>query len=210
MTPEDVARLIARGENEQVEFKSSIPAPPDLAREIASLANTKGGTLVLGVSEPGEVVGIDEHRARELIASAQRYLSKPLPVAVNHLHVHGHPVVVARVDPSPDLVAASGGYYGRGPQAHEVKWDSATRQSRPRRDTVRPLSAEEIIARVSALDSNTEAVNKLSEAVATQTKTIDQLRQDFDKANAPWKKIVIALVGAAFGALLKYLADLFL
>jgi len=62
--------LIAKGENEKLEFKASlrwniIAKKPDKAIEhsalktIVAFLNTEGGTLLIGVKDDGEVVGID-------------------------------------------------------------------------------------------------------------------------------------------------------
>lgn len=48
------------GESAQMEFKRQLIAPDKLAREIGALANTAGGWLVLGVSDQGEILGLED------------------------------------------------------------------------------------------------------------------------------------------------------
>lgn len=67
------AELIAKGENEQVEFKSSMRwnaksgandhlIEQAIIRSIAGFLNTNGGTLLVGVRDDGTVVGIGRDR----------------------------------------------------------------------------------------------------------------------------------------------------
>ena len=191
MTPQDLLQLVAKGESETLEIKSSVPAPEEIARQIATLANTNGGLLVLGIKEPAQVVGVNPHRAKAMISASQRYLSPSVAVDVESITVNGHPVVVASVKPEANLIAASGGYYRRVGER------------------IRPMKADEIRAHASTDKSDSNALSTLSSAVAAQTQTIDQLRLDFNRVNSFPRKIGIGLIGASAGVLLKYLADIF-
>ena len=66
----DTARLVAAGESDRVEFKSTLrralnPKVPDSAIEaaalktIAAFLNTDGGTLLVGVDDDGQALGLD-------------------------------------------------------------------------------------------------------------------------------------------------------
>jgi predicted HTH transcriptional regulator len=198
MYPVELEQLIRQGETQDVEFESSIPAPQVVARHVAALANTNGGQLLLGVKEPGEIVGVDEQRARAVIEQAHQYLS-PLPVMkVQTLQAHGHAVVTVQVAASEDLHAAMGGYYGRG--------------TPPTAEATRPLNPTEI--RLHALKGKTEdaALSRLATAIAEQTHTIEKQagtigKQGSEKSNAPWIKIAFALAGALAGAILMYFIE---
>ena len=55
----DLAGLLERGEGQELEFKSKFPKNgSDLAREIAAFATSGAGTLHVGVSNSGELLGI--------------------------------------------------------------------------------------------------------------------------------------------------------
>lgn len=192
MSPEDLLRLVANGENEKLELKASVPTPEEIARHIATFANTDGGLLVLGIKEPAQVVGVNDHRARAMIIAAQRQLSPAVSINVESLALGGHPVVVAHVEASSELISASGGYYVRSGER------------------IRPMSAEEIRAHASAKKNETTAIAELSTAIATQTANIDKLRSDFDRVNSPSRKIFIGLIGAAAGTVVRFLIDQFL
>jgi predicted HTH transcriptional regulator len=45
-SPDGLRRLIEQGESQTVEFKSRIPAPEAIARNLVAFANSNGGILV--------------------------------------------------------------------------------------------------------------------------------------------------------------------
>ena len=60
--------IIARGEGKAVEFKQDVPK--DIMRYVptaTAFANTMGGVIVFGISDTGEVVGIDESQVESRI-----------------------------------------------------------------------------------------------------------------------------------------------
>ncbi|GFP32323.1 ATP-dependent DNA helicase RecG [Candidatus Hakubella thermalkaliphila] len=54
--------ILAEGESEKVEFKTSLSDLNRLVEEVAALANTRGGYLVVGVRDDGSVSGLDVGR----------------------------------------------------------------------------------------------------------------------------------------------------
>ena len=55
-----VEALIAQGESDSVEFKSSLRQEEDtVLRTLAAFLNTEGGTLLIGVADDGAVLGVD-------------------------------------------------------------------------------------------------------------------------------------------------------
>lgn len=67
----DLQKLVAGGETVSVEFKEKAlhvtepgkPKPHLLTREVASMANARGGTVLIGVRDDGQIVGISEEVA---------------------------------------------------------------------------------------------------------------------------------------------------
>ena len=60
MTWEELEERLARGQDERTLFLPQDISPEDLARYAAGLANHKGGTLFLGVSPEGKVLGAQD------------------------------------------------------------------------------------------------------------------------------------------------------
>lgn len=59
MTRQELLDLIAAGESAGIEFQPSLGR--DFGRELCAFANGEGGTILLGVSKSGEVVGVGNH-----------------------------------------------------------------------------------------------------------------------------------------------------
>ncbi|MDM8535873.1 ATP-binding protein [Desulfobacterales bacterium HSG17] len=64
---QDVKRMIKAGESSKLEFKEDSVHNDRLAREIAAFANFKGGTILLGVSDSGEIKGLTREGNEERI-----------------------------------------------------------------------------------------------------------------------------------------------
>ncbi|MGI0480761.1 RNA-binding domain-containing protein [Geminocystis sp. CENA526] len=59
MSIEPILELIKSGENSRVEFKSTEFRNESLAKEIVAFANMKGGTILVGVEDNGEISGVE-------------------------------------------------------------------------------------------------------------------------------------------------------
>ena len=51
---------ILKGENLHTEFKESLPVNETLAKSIVCFANTDGGQLIIGVSDSGDIIGVED------------------------------------------------------------------------------------------------------------------------------------------------------
>ncbi len=54
---ENLIKLIAKGESQTLEFKESFAQKEKILETICAFANTKGGTVLVGVSDKGEIIG---------------------------------------------------------------------------------------------------------------------------------------------------------
>ena len=57
--------VIQRGESETIEFKSGRTDPETVVRELVALTNKRGGVVVYGITDAGEIDGIDNIEAVE-------------------------------------------------------------------------------------------------------------------------------------------------
>lgn len=54
-----INKLLKKGESENVEFKKSLAEIREIIETISAFANTKGGTIVVGVTDKGEIKGVN-------------------------------------------------------------------------------------------------------------------------------------------------------
>jgi len=76
----DLHDLIARGEGEKLEFKQKTTHPHRISRTLVSLANTRGGQVLVGVDDAGRVLGVRdvEEELFVLRDAAAHYIEPPL------------------------------------------------------------------------------------------------------------------------------------
>ncbi len=58
MNEDELRALVARGEGQRTEFRAAEADAADLARALAALANSGGGTLLVGVGDDGSILGL--------------------------------------------------------------------------------------------------------------------------------------------------------
>ena len=58
MTVSDVIEEIKKGESETLELKQSLAKVREIIETVCAFANTKGGTIIVGVSDKGEIKGV--------------------------------------------------------------------------------------------------------------------------------------------------------
>jgi predicted HTH transcriptional regulator len=76
----DLHDLIARGEGEELEFKQKTTHPHRISRTLVSLANTRGGQVLVGVDDAGRVVGVRDAEEEVFVLrdAAAHYVEPPL------------------------------------------------------------------------------------------------------------------------------------
>ena len=81
MTFQELRRLVSHGESETLEFKRKVAHPEKIVKEIVAFANTKGGKLLIGVSDDGTIPGVKfpEDEIYALNNTIEK-LCKPIPV----------------------------------------------------------------------------------------------------------------------------------
>ncbi len=94
-----ILALAAAGEGKTVEFKRGLQHDAKLARTLAAFANTRGGILLVGIGDDGEILGAPHPpRTREhLHAIARERVEPPLEVETELVRVKEKPIVVCSV-----------------------------------------------------------------------------------------------------------------
>lgn len=99
MSAADLRNLIQRGEGTYLEFKKTIPSPEKIAREIAAFANTKGGTILIGVDDYKNITGVSAYFEEEylLMEASQKQCVPPVPLKIELVHSGTNDVMVVHV-----------------------------------------------------------------------------------------------------------------
>jgi len=99
----ELEERIARGEGKDLEFKRGLPRDAKTARTLCAFANTRGGLLLVGVGDRGEILGAPHPRAtvEHLREIARFQLDPPLDVRIGTATIRGHVIVWCSVPISP-------------------------------------------------------------------------------------------------------------
>lgn len=91
LTRSDLKNLIQTGESSFLEFKNRVASPEKIAKEIAAFANTKGGTILIGVDDNGDMVGVEGYYEEEfqLNQAAQDECIPEVPIEIELVHNGG-------------------------------------------------------------------------------------------------------------------------
>jgi predicted HTH transcriptional regulator len=108
MSANELRELIRLPESDTLEFKTRLPDLQSVSRLVSSLANTRGGNLIVGVREGGEVIGVtNPERAQTVLANAARRVSPAVALESEIVDLEGKPVLFATIQRSqspPHLV----------------------------------------------------------------------------------------------------------
>lgn len=195
ITDKNIQAVVQAGESEELEYKAVLPPPDTLARLISAFANTRGGSIILGLEGNKRVPGVSYARARNHYERACNLVSPCPHTALYRVSYRGKQVVVVDVEPSHEGPVAVGGTI-------------LTRVG----DSVRPAESQNVL---SLIKSDTKHRGELAaqEAVARrlaeQSKMLEEIRQHQVMTarlrNRLPDLIVGALLGAILGAILGFL-----
>lgn len=136
-----LASLIAGGETSSVEFKVDIPQQADnLADEIASLATSGGGRILIGVDDSGTIVGITEarpHVSKERVEGIAKNVAPLVQLNCSYVPIEGMTVLCVEILRGTEPI-----YYSKG--RPKLRQGSVSR-------TATPDEAKELILRHDAL-----------------------------------------------------------
>lgn len=94
--------LIEQGEGPTLEFKSTIQSADKIARTLAAFANTRGGILLVGVEDDGQVSGIlsEAEEMGKIETAADQLLDPSVDVQYESRHVGEMHVLLIQVPES--------------------------------------------------------------------------------------------------------------
>ena len=139
MTDEELRILARQGEGQRIEFKAAEADAADIARAIVALANSGGGSLLLGVGDDGEYLGLwyaqppqisrnlrtmpDLASWRQWVVNVSRHNCEPaIPISLENVVVEGRDILVVQVPDGRDKpYRANGRVYVRiDKEVHEA------------------------------------------------------------------------------------------
>lgn len=80
MTPHDLQILVSNGEDTRQQFKRDFNHVDGMAAELVAFANTTGGKLIIGVTDKGDIEGLDAsdvHRLNQMLSNAASQHVRP-------------------------------------------------------------------------------------------------------------------------------------
>lgn len=104
LSKQDLKNLISTGESSFLEFKHKVASPEKLAKEIAAFANSKGGKILIGVADNGEMVGIESYMEEEFwISQAAEDCCIPIPkIRIELVSISGKDILLVNVPESDE------------------------------------------------------------------------------------------------------------
>lgn len=140
MNIEDLKFIIAQGEGYNLEFKESFS--DSIGKEICAFANSKGGKVLIGVTDDGEIKGVESsNQLKSRIYDMTRNFDPPLRITVEEVE----PVLIIHVDENVNKpYSVNGRFYIRyGANSQQLK-----------RDEIRDFFREENLIRFDDIVNN--------------------------------------------------------
>jgi len=99
MTVSELREIVSRGEDSKTQLKRQFNSIDALAAEIAAMLNSDGGQIIIGISDSGEIVGIEDIRKlNQWISNAcSQKIDPPASVITENLRINDKLAVVISV-----------------------------------------------------------------------------------------------------------------
>ncbi|MAY15574.1 MAG: ATP-dependent DNA helicase RecG [Oceanospirillaceae bacterium] len=100
METEELLAIIANGEDSRHQFKQNITRAESLVPELAAFSNSKGGLLLIGVTDEGGIQGLtieDMGRINQLVSNAAKDVKPPISVTTENIALPSGMVMVVDV-----------------------------------------------------------------------------------------------------------------
>lgn len=94
-----IESLIEQGEGTTIEFKSTVDSALKIAKTLTAFANTKGGILLVGVSDSGKISGIHSElqQMQKIEEAALHFCEPPVGISYEVLYAAGRQVLLIRI-----------------------------------------------------------------------------------------------------------------
>ena len=103
ITEEIVRGMILRGEHETIEFKQKIGKSEEFVETVVAFANTKGGYILMGVDDNGNIVGFQWEEKSRIENIIRDRCEPPIKdISFKKVKVEGKPILVIKVPEGKD------------------------------------------------------------------------------------------------------------
>ena len=128
----ELVEKIHRGEDSTIEFKRQLPRRDSLADEIAAFANARGGVILIGVDDQGEIVGLGQHNLdqteKTVVEVCRDSIEPQVSIFTEKLQFDGKVLLKVEVPRSLFVHKSPGGYIARqGSSKREMPTDQLAR-----------------------------------------------------------------------------------
>jgi len=121
MNPKEIIQLIKSGESEILELKESFNK--EAVQSISAFANTKGGTLLIGINASNEIVGtqIGDESIQNYMNQIKQATSPSIFPDIETILIDGKAIIIISVDEFPvKPISYKGRYYKRVQNSNHV------------------------------------------------------------------------------------------
>ena len=128
----ELIEKIMLGEDSTIEFKREMPHRNSLADEIAAFANTQGGTILIGIDDNKEIVGIELQKLdsieKTVVEICNDSIEPAVPIFTEKLRLDDKNILKIEVQRSLFVHKTSNGYFTRqGSSKKEIPTDQLAR-----------------------------------------------------------------------------------
>ncbi|MCF0048737.1 ATP-binding protein [Dyadobacter sp. LJ53] len=104
MQEKSIIQIIKEGEGLTTEFKRTIDSAFKIAKTLVSFANTSGGSLLIGISDAGAILGVASELAelKKLEIATSKLIEPKLTIGIKSILLDGKKVLQVEIDESPD------------------------------------------------------------------------------------------------------------
>ncbi|SKB72946.1 AlbA family DNA-binding domain-containing protein [Dyadobacter psychrophilus] len=104
MQDKSIIQIIKEGEGLTTEFKRTIDSAFKIAKTIVSFANTSGGSLLIGISDSGAILGVTSElvELKKLETATSQLIEPKLTVRIKSALLDGRKVLHIDIDESSD------------------------------------------------------------------------------------------------------------
>lgn len=95
----EIREMISGGESATVEFKRKFTSAEKIARELVAFANTRGGVLIVGVEDNGELFGVESEKGavQEIETCVVLFIEPQIRFSTQIILIDGIDLLVVRV-----------------------------------------------------------------------------------------------------------------